>query len=58
VSNGTLAIFAGETRDMARVLAAEHGLTIPNVEALDAAIAAQPLWAAPDDNEDGETPTE
>jgi hypothetical protein len=52
VSNGTLAIFAGETRDVARVLAAEHGLTIPNLADLDAAIAAQPLWRAPDDDED------
>jgi hypothetical protein len=44
VSNSTLAAFAGETRDVAMVLAAEHGLTIPNLAHLDAAIAAQPLW--------------
>jgi hypothetical protein len=58
VSNGTLAIFAGETRDVARILAAEHGLTIPNLAELDAAIAAQPLWTAPDDDEDDEKPAE
>lgn len=48
VSNSTLAMFAGETRDVARALATERGLTIPNLAELDAAIAAQPMWAAPD----------
>ena len=40
VTNPTLAVFAGETRDIANVIAHEHGLTIPHLAELDAAIAA------------------
>jgi hypothetical protein len=39
VTDATLATFAGETRDIANVIAHEHGLTIPHLAELDAAIA-------------------
>ena len=45
VSNSTLVIFASETRDVAIVIAKEHGLTIPHLAELDAAIAEHPFWA-------------
>ena len=35
----------GETRDVARLIAAEHDLTIPDLELLDAAIAEHFPWA-------------
>lgn len=41
VSNGTLAMFASETRDVATLLANEIGLAIPNLTQLDAAIHEQ-----------------
>jgi hypothetical protein len=52
VSDSTLAMFAGETRDIAVVLAKEHNLTIPDLDQLDAAIAAQTLWVDPGENGD------
>jgi hypothetical protein len=52
VSNGTLAAFAGETRDVAVILAKERDLTIPNLVELDAAIAAHPFWADEEEQED------
>jgi hypothetical protein len=51
VSNGTLAVFAGETRDVARLIAAEHDLSIPELELLDAAISEHFPWA------EGEAPS-
>jgi hypothetical protein len=51
VSNSTLIVFARETRDVARVIAEERGLTIPQLAELDAAIAAHPYWAEAENDE-------
>jgi hypothetical protein len=45
VSNATLATFAGETRDVANVIATERGLEIPDLAALDDAISEHFPWA-------------
>jgi len=51
VSNSTLITFASETRDVARVIATEHGLTIPHLAELDAAITSPQLWAEDDEGD-------
>jgi hypothetical protein len=45
VANPTLAVFAGETRDIANIIAIEHGIQIPGLSELDAAIDQQFPWA-------------
>jgi hypothetical protein len=52
VTNATLATFAGETRDIANVIAEEHELEIPRLAELDEAIAANFPWADKDHDSD------
>jgi hypothetical protein len=52
VSNATLASFAGETRDVANVIAVEHGLVIPGLRELDHALSAHFPWAERDRTEE------
>jgi hypothetical protein len=42
--NATLAMFAGEARDIANLIAHEHGARLEGIETLDAAITALPPW--------------
>lgn len=52
VSDATLAIFASETRDIAVVIAAEHGVSVPNIAVLDEFLKAHPaLQEEPDASE-------
>lgn len=48
LSNPTLAMVAGETRDIARNLADEFGLDVPGLRGLDAAIRGLPPYAEED----------
>jgi hypothetical protein len=56
VSNVTLAVFAGEARDVARLLAAEHDIAIPQLAELDAAIASYFPWNEGEGAAGGRTP--
>jgi hypothetical protein len=57
VSDGTLIVFASETRDLAAIIAQERDLSVPHLAEIDAAIAAHPFWtadeAAAEDEDEG-----
>jgi hypothetical protein len=52
VSNGTIAAFAGEARDIAAIIARQRGLEIPHLAELDAAIAQHYPFAESEDEEE------
>ena len=59
VSDATLAIFASETRDIAVVIAREHGVEVPTRVELDRALKTHPALREPADstqNQGEETP--
>jgi hypothetical protein len=58
VSNATLAVFAGETRDVASVVAAEHDLEVPHITEIDEVISEHFPWGDSGEREGNEAEAE